>query len=591
MVALGTLVSCSQLVGDTHAVDEMYIESCSLGCSTGDGPFGVSCVLVNTEPNRDIALRFSEPLDPLSINRDAFRVVEAGTGISPAGQLIVDPRDAHRLLFRPALTFDGAGGAVFGLRGNVPYRISVAGELQGDPGPYLRSQTGAPNRSRMDCTIIPDQGALDYVPGPPTLQVFADVATAWNAAGEPIQFQEGVLLTRNPGDVTNVYRRSPLRFVFADVMSPAKLANNNTGLAPLVRVEVDGDGLLGTTADRSLVPGRYDVSVDLVSLTTELIFTPSTGFPSSGGGSLPRAIVVTVPEAVTDLLGEPLVRENGGGQLAFTAEEIEFTEQLLPGSEGVTFAYPAGDPESWNDPRRTGALWGEGRLAPGFGGGSGRLGELTVRAGETLQLNTDSQVFPLEERAADVLGNGGDSGPSGMPHATLVTDGVFELASLEIEAGGRLLVRGNRAARLLVSGPVTVHSGGLLDIAGTTPSSHDGTIALPELGIDVRRMAGEFTATEVATAFGSGGPGGGDGGFGGDRHDFGPFPEMLSLGGGSDARDLTGFPVRPNGRFGQGVGRGPIGGGAGGRRVSHAYPERPSTIPCLLYTSPSPRDS
>ena len=48
---------------------------------------------------------------------------------------------------------------------------------------------------------------------------------------------------------------------------------------------------------------------------------------------------------------------------------------------------------------------GAGDLHIGHSGGSGRLGAIRVRAGATLTLNTDSQVFPIPGQPYDLMTN------------------------------------------------------------------------------------------------------------------------------------------------------------------------------------------
>ncbi|MFT5050952.1 MAG: hypothetical protein ACI8QZ_002359 [Chlamydiales bacterium] len=585
--------SCAEALRTPPADEpvDMFIESCSLGCSDGGDGTVVFCSLINTFQNGDIALRFSQPIDPASIDASTFQIVEAATGIPPEGQVMLNPLDERGLLYRPGLTFDASGVPVYGLRPGAAYRLRVHGMRQGDAGPFLRSRSGAPNQSRLDCTIVTDQGILDLVTGPPTVEVFADVVTAWDAQGEPSQVESARRVPRFARDLVDVHRASPLRFVFGELMNPGTLAINSSGQAPFVRVEVDGDGLLATAHDRSLVPGHFQVEIDLEGLSTELTFWPTFGYPSAGprdmapGAGATRFVLLTIPPGVTDLAGNAIEFEGGGGRLAFTQERLDFETRRLPSDGGVDFEHDTGDPEGWADAWRTGAEWGAGLLRPGIGGGSGRLGELIVRAGQVLTLDTDHQAFPLAERALDVCGNRDLAGqyPGEGDAQVIVSDGVFEFAALRIESGARLVLRGRQPARLLVSGPLVVHQGGIVDLSGESPEGHDSSIALPEQGLDVRRIGGAFVPLEVAAARGRAGPGAGDGGYGGDRHDFGPAPEMLdpaSFDLDSDARDLTGFPVDGYGRRGQGVGgEGEIGGGGGGARASVSYPTTPSTLP------------
>src|SRR5204862_74622 len=138
-----------------------------------------------------------------------------------------------------------------------------------------------------------------------------------------------------------------------------------------------------TTNDRATLTGNYVVSLDPVLLQTTVTFTSSNGLPSSGNpmfNPLPRQVVVTVPNNVQDLAGNHLANPQS---VAFTPEFVLLNPLTLPDADGENFTDTSNE-----DVSHSSANWGFGKLDRGFGGGSGRLGELHITSGLTLVLNT-----------------------------------------------------------------------------------------------------------------------------------------------------------------------------------------------------------
>lgn len=578
----------------------MFVETCSLGCSSGQGGSQVFCSIVNTSQNQEIAVLFSNPVDPLSVNASSFRVVKVATGTTPLGTFVIDALNPRRLIFRPDLSFGPSGIPEFGLEANTAYQITIPGESQGDNPPFITSTAGRPNQSRLQCTILTDQPPVDPVPGPPTVELSVTVVTATDSMGNPIAFQSGVALD----GANDVWRFSLIEFLFHDIMNPATLLNPSTGQSSTIFVQVDGDDDLATVDDRSPVAGRFEVDVDIEGLSTLLTFkhevqspsgigfVPTDGFPSSGpcddaSCSNPplRRIVVDLRTSVQDLVGNALTGSNGGGVSSFHSERINFDELTLPNGP-ETFDISPGNPGSGGDEVRGGAIWGQTgqggvtRLARGIGGGAGRLGDLFVGVGATVVLNTDSQAFPLEGNSPDILGNADANGlfpgdpqydgdGDGMPDGDfIIEDGNFEFNYIIVDAGGTLLIEGSNAARIFSRGQAIIVPSGRISVAGMTPSAHDSAIALPVEGKLISDLNDQQSTTwgvqDVEVSVGVGGPNAGRGGFGADRwtYPIGTAFQLLGLDTAafpaSDALDIgaaTGInSVFTDGRDGQGVG-------------------------------------
>jgi len=377
LTALATLpAGCSGGGGSSEG--RMYILSCVLGCNNGNTGSQVNCGIVNTFENQDVAIQFSSAVDLAHIkaNPSTFAVFENSTGIAPPGQILLDPADARRLIFRPLLSFSPLGTPSYGFKPNTSYKIVVPGTNQGDPGPYVKSTSGANNESRMLCTITTDQGVTDPVPGKPVMEIYVE---------ELIPGGGGLTQTTEINDlVGEVSSTSKITFVFRDIMNLGTVVTPITKTAPNITIQVDPDGNLGTPENRTDVGGSYTFDVDQDLLTTTAVFTPSECFVSGGGGA--RVIVITVPSSVVDLVNNSVAN---GGLFSFDPESQSFGAVTLPQPSGEMFLDPSN-----MDVDRTSADWGEtqlGRLAQGLGGGSGRLGDLELGISETRTLYTSPQ--------------------------------------------------------------------------------------------------------------------------------------------------------------------------------------------------------
>ncbi len=488
LLAAVVLGACSSSEGGN--LGTMFVDSCSLGCTNGRGGEQVFCSIVNTYQNQEVSILFSEDVDLSSVSASSFRVVNVANGTTPVGTFLIDPFTPKRLIFRPDLTFDLLGNPEFGLEPDTSYQITLPGEAQGDTPPFIQSVGGRNNQSRVDCTILTDQGIVDPVPGDPQLEVTVDVVTAYDADRNPVEFDFDVAAS----GAVDVFRKSDIVFTFHDIMNVATLLNPSTGASTFITIMVDPDGQLGTVEDRVPVTGTFFFNLDLERLRTILVFTPTDGYPSAS--TAPRRIVVEVPESVLDLAGNSVTPASGGGFISFVPEVVAFPALELPREGGEDFST-----QELYDASESGAEWGAGKLTEATTASSGRLGHLHVRTGETMILDTDSQVFPLPDEGLDVIGN--PDGLGQFPTTVTITDGVFEFTSVTVDTGGQLTFTGSNPPRLLSRGPIDVQAGGLLSLAGSSASAHSSVVAKPSEDPD-----------EVK---GLGGPDAGDGGWGADR--------------------------------------------------------------------------
>jgi hypothetical protein len=555
--ALALFSACSTKSGSTPSEGSFYIVSCTLGCTDGVTGNAINCEIKNTYQNQDISILFSEPFDLFSVNSNSFRVTDVSNGTTPSGQFFSDPTNPRRLIFRPSLTFDQNGTPIHGLASATSYRIFLPGVSQSDPVPFIQSTLGVNNKSRMQCTIKTTEGVIDPVPGRPSVLMFVDQVVGYQPDDTPIIVSD--VLLNGGTELTDVYRRTQVRFEFDDIMNVATLLNPATGDSPNIDIELDEDG------DLTPIDGSFTYFVDLERLTTTLYFGSDVPLPSAGSDPLdPRRIVITLPPAVQDLVANQI--DGGKGEHSFVTELPLLGEVFIPdGGEDFLLSWP--DPNSNEDGPRSGAFWGGGRLSPGIGGGSGRLGDLFVETGRTLVLNTDSQSFPLGaadglvfEMVPDFLGNADPTNFPGTlgnyPDSITVTDGVFEFQSLTLESGSQLHFVGAQAARLYVRGVAIISTGSIIDLSGVQPADHDSSMVDPE--------------TELAVPTGP--AGGADGGFGGERFDMSVNSQMASQGMcENDVIENLGGDTQ--GRPGMGVGRTMgLGGGVGGVQYPTNYP-------------------
>jgi hypothetical protein len=370
-----TLAGCS---GSNSGSGAFFVETCSLGCSNGQGGSQVSCGVVNAAENQDLAMLFSGPVALGTVTKQSFKIVDVVSGNVPSGSFLIDPLNANRVIFRPKLSFDPSGNPIFGFQKNASYKIQIAGTKQGDSPPFIENTSGRENEARVLCTIT-TSGIVDPIPGPPAVVIQVQRKDPVTGEIQTVTLTEGQV----PGSTNNVLSDSDITFLFDELMNIGTLIVPSTGQSPYIQIGLDTDGDLNTIIDRSPIEGHYSFSVDVQNQTTTLLFDPDDGFPSAGSNpNQPRLVVIDIPVAVSDIAGNGL--ENAG-LYNFAPQAVIFEPRTLPDG-GEQFSN-----DDNRDPKRSGADWGTavaGRLTPGEGGGSGRLGDLRVQSGDDVMLRT-----------------------------------------------------------------------------------------------------------------------------------------------------------------------------------------------------------
>jgi len=557
--------SCSNGGDAASAGGPMYIESCSLGCGNGVGGQQVSCSIVNVGRNVEITVLFSEPVALSSVNSSTVRIINTTNGGVPVGTYTLDSEEPRRLIFRPALTFDEVGNPIFALADDETYEITIPGLNQGDNGPFLRSVNGRNNQSRLQCTIRTTEGLLDPVPGSPTASAIIEKRKV--GPGEVLETWAPAHGASDVSVLNESDEETIIRVEFDDIMNPATLANLSTGQSSTITVKIDPDGNTVDATDQVVQAGFFTVVVDFERLRTTLEFTPSGGFPTGGSDpAAPRAIVMSLPSGLLDLVGNQL---SNPGSIVFRPEIHAFPPVVLPDDDGEDFA-----DDGNHDVLRSGADWGGGRLTYGAGGGAGRHGDLVVKSGTELTLDTDSQLFPIPGLMVRSLLDNAIPGvdydpldPGTWPTLT-ETGGNFEFSRLWIKPNGRLILSGSNPGRLFSRGPVVIS--GTLDIAGTSAPAHRSNSGKND------SVGGSGQETAAGGIPGLGGPTGGDGGKGAARYDHtsSQVPAMLNAGG-----ILNPTHQNPNNAHLDGEPGGGVGGGASALAAGVGGVQYPETMP------------
>lgn len=528
LASLGLLLASCSDDGNTGSSEDlpgtsgMAIQSCVLGCNGPEqGP--LSCALTEVFVNQDIWIEFTSPVDLSTVTSSTFQVVESATGITPAGTYLIDPNNNRRVMFRPSLTFDTSGNPSFGLNTPSFYQILVPGALDGSGGPFIQNLAGSPNQIRMDCTVGTGMGVFDPVPGAPIVSTFIDVRDETGA----------VIDTLPLASATDVPVNSSLRFEFNDLMNPATLVNPGTGLSDTLGVLLDLDGDPNGSADQVDLPGEFTLDLDVEAGTTTVEFIPIENLPSAGlNVDAPRLVVVEFPVQIADLGGNSI--QNPGDRL-FTTEFLPQDEETLTDNFDSDVAFDDLRTSVFIEPSaasvepvfdgfvQVGQDDFTGRIVPGAGGGSGRLGDLFIQSGESLVISTGPDIPTV---FGPGLTNGSvdeDGEPTSDPELIAayhvrtiplddyviqgvepgttnleVFDGVFEFSSWQVEPGSQVSFVGENPPRVFVRGRAILS--GIVASTGIDAPPHDGLIGFGGPG-------------------GSGAAGGGAGGAGGDRPD------------------------------------------------------------------------
>ncbi|MEZ5978921.1 MAG: Ig-like domain-containing protein [Planctomycetota bacterium] len=572
-VIAATLAACAPSTSTVEgtvpgASGSFRILSCSLGCTSPAGG-SISCSLSEVFQNQTLSFEFNKPVDPTSLSTTTVRVSRLDSGQVVPSLIEVDPVNPRKVNFRAKIAIGSDGEYAPGFEAFKTYRVFIRDTSLGTT---VRATDGGGNSTRLECFVSATKGVLDTQPGPPSVQPFVE-------ALDPVS---KAVISSEPADgAVDVPQVARIRLEFDQIMDAGTLIDTVTGTSPTVKVRFDEDGDPGTIFDQVELPGVYGLAFDEAAGKTNFVFLPNPEFPSAGSDLLePHKVIVSVSAGARDITGLPLTNPQTAvfAPVAADVPPVEVVDRFsgqtpidLRGSSSVGEGFVI-----------VGGAY-QGRVLPVYGGGSGELGNLVVRSGETVVLSTGPTIpsrfgprlavgpidsfglITTEEEEIVAYQARTDTIDDYFLSMALpgeipleVDDGVFEFASLVIESGATLRFVGEVPARVFVRGIARV----------------DGTIS----------ARGENGAQHLSTAGqgGSGaraGLGAGAGGDGGDRPD--QAGGLLAAGGAfrgfnhpSGATvDVTGAAV--DGRGGAAVGT--DGGSGGGISWPPVFPG-PSTL-------------
>lgn len=414
-LALG-LVSCSggspasvrinSVCGDASA-DFVCLEACSLGCSTA------GCQITDIAQNETIVLRFSQPMDPATVNNTTVRLRTA-TGEEPVGTFLVNN---NLVEFVPQVLTVGSQ-SFFGFRAGEAYTLLVNG---GGGTNTVRSTAGDALLNPLQCTLRVTRGIVDLNGVSPSAEMVVPSVPNEVAPDSVIQLRFNELIDLTPFSGTTS-TNAPI------VFSAARSINTTSGRI----CSPESTPLSGSMRFDTIAIGPYTV----------VTFTPSVPLPNNS------CIRISITDRVQDLSGR-----------AAQFQSFEFrtrTTALVETSRTEEF-----DDETFLDAEGSAATWAAGRATFAQLGGDGRHGPFSLSLCTQLANQGGFRVFQLDTAAttippANTLGGA----------ALTVTDGKFFFTDMVIPADVRLVFTGTQPPQIAVRGRLQID--GQIEVSGET---------------------------------------------------------------------------------------------------------------------------
>jgi hypothetical protein len=440
-IAIGLLSSCG---GGGGGASDLKVKSTIFGFDPFTGGFDASgqqgeAPLIPV--NMSVVFDFTTNLVPSSCSAASITVQEIDTSVDPPapGPLaavtfqVIGPR----LIISPLITFSNTNVS-YGFNPDTTYQIlfqvppstSVVRSTEGrtilasDRGPY-RFRTSAVVFDQVPGAPVPTMRLLNHLTG----AQLSTTSTPFKPAPDvEITFDELVL-------------------------PPTVVDSGGAGTSPSIRVQLDSDGDVLTTNDRTTLPGTFSLDQGNNSATVLWVSALSEIPTDQPNGVL---YVVTVDGTVQDLSGNSKITEtNDPG-----ANDV-FPFTTIPGSS-TTAADPlveTFDNQDREDDSVTSAVWGgaafPGFLTGGVGGGTGKDGVFDPNdAGFQAAPPTDVTVnVPLQQVTLGTV----SSLIPGTPR-------VYEFTSFIVPLGWTALATGKYPLQIQCSGNVTID--GTIDLSG-----------------------------------------------------------------------------------------------------------------------------
>ncbi len=423
LVAMVGLQACSggeastgQATGGCADVDGGFVclEACSLGCSTlpstvsGDG--SVICAITDIAQNENLVLRFSQEMDPRSIDESTIQLRTA-TGDVPVGQFLVNGSVVE---FVPSVLTVGSQ-SFFGFRASETYTLTIPSYRS--RGPTVRSTSGDVLRNSVECTMRVTRGIVDLNGVAPRADLLQPLAQVNVPVDSIIQLRFNELIDTTPF-TNSTGSNGPVAFAVARTIGQGE----NRICSPEV----------------SALAGSIAVSTQ--GARTVLTFTPAAPLPTNS------CVRISVTDQVQDLSGRP-------------AEPQNFEFRTIEAALTTVSVVEEFDDDVNFDADASAAQWGGGTATFTQIGGDGRHGPFDLSAFTELPAQNGYRIFRVDVNntvipAANTVG--------GQP--LTVDDGRFFFTEMVVPSDVRLVFVGSFPPRIAVRGRCQID--GILDVSG-----------------------------------------------------------------------------------------------------------------------------
>ncbi|MGE3172826.1 MAG: hypothetical protein AB7O97_09370 [Planctomycetota bacterium] len=384
----------------------MCLDACSLGCR------GTTCEITDIAQNEIVVLRFSQALDPSSVNNATIQFRTAG-GEEPEGTFLVNG-NVVEFVPRP---FQVGTQTFFGFQSGETYSMT----LPAGPGQVtLRSTSGDALNQEISCTMRVSRGIIDHNGVAPRAELLLPTSTVNVARDQVVQVRFNELV-----DVTPFVGATPSN-------GPVTFAWSGSVAVGGTRVCNPAEQPLSGAIDVTLLP---ELPATLVT------FTPATQLPATS------CIRVTVSDRVRDLSGRAADLQT------FEFQTIEVPAIEIPIVENF-------DDDTMLDRARSAGSWSGGVATFAAIGGDGRHGSFDLATmAQFVGTQGSEQVYRVDTNNTPIPASSSLSGVS-----TIVNDGRYFFSDFTVPANVRLQFVGNAPPIVTVRGRIDVR--GTIDIRG-----------------------------------------------------------------------------------------------------------------------------
>ncbi len=414
----GSASSESRTPSRCGAASEQFVclEGCSLSCNTVSTPTSstvTTCLITDIAQNENLVLRFSQPMDPRTVNATTIQLRTAN-GAEPVGQFLVN---GTLVEFKPQVLTQGAQ-SFFGFQAGETYTLTIAAGANVDT---VRSTAGDPLFNPVSCTMRVTRGIVDLNGVAPAADMVQPTALNEVPLDTVIQLRFNELIDATPFTGSSG-PDSPVAFSVARTLG-------------------QGDNRI-CSPEVSLLAGSIRVDQIAAIPASVVTFTPAQPLPTNS------CIRVSVTNRVVDLSGRPA-----------EPQSFEFRTLQAPLTERTVIE--EFDTAANLDVERSAGAWGGGVASFAQIGGDGRHGTFSVSMANQLanqgsyrvfELNTNNTVIP----AANTIGGA----------ALTVTDGVYQFTDMVVPVDVKLVFVGTAVPQISVRGRFQID--GVIDVAGQT---------------------------------------------------------------------------------------------------------------------------